>query len=244
MIRQAATTIAIFLSLLIYAQESFSGIVENWNYGSAKIMGDNKTVVGNIDGKGAFNIPLKTAFLQELKKQREKEMPYMPDGLMGIPTLSNLFSCLGTALEVQNTNQAVGQLSLSNTYALKKTTKDRFSIATMVASSSQEFAKYRAYRGQITAVKGYSVDYYYVAEPAVINGKCERNRRYGKDKVQTTKNYKLNFKKGWNLVLFEIEDVFTDTAGNTHPKIINYKTIDKMPENLRYNIIVSTKKYH
>ena len=49
-----------------------------------------------------------------------------------------------------------------------------------------------------------------------------------------TTAYQLEFKKGWNLVQYEIAEIFTDKDGLTYALKTNYKTLDKLPEAIQY----------
>ncbi|APY11985.1 hypothetical protein BWZ22_12425 [Seonamhaeicola sp. S2-3] len=234
-----------FLNFAGYSQiAAINNTISGWKDGSALLMGDNKVQVGEIHNDGTFNITLKEGYLEQLKASREKENPYLENGLMGVPNLSFFFSCRGGQLQKENTDQPVGVLSLSGAFGIKKTRDDKFNIANMVPSSSIAFAKFIINRGRINAVPGSSINFYYVAKPAVIQGVCERQRKTNEGFVRIVKNFNLNFKPGWNLVSHEIEEVYTTKSGVAQPKVTHYRTIDKMPADLDYQIILTSQKYH
>lgn len=100
----------------------------------------------------------------------------------------------------------------------------------------KEFAEtYRSY-GQYNAKPGYFLDWFYFAEPSSVIGECT-TESYAVNQEETYKaitDYQLDFKAGWNLVQYEISEIFTDKEGLTYALKTNYKTLEKLPEGVQY----------
>jgi hypothetical protein len=104
----------------------------------------------------------------------------------------------------------------------------------VMMTSSREFAEVLMSYGQENAVKGYVLDWYYFEDDVSVTGSCDIESYTMTQKeedvyVQKT-NYDLQLKKGWNIVKYEYADLYEDSSGKIYPKVINYETIDAIPE--------------
>lgn len=47
-------------------------------------------------------------------------------------------------------------------------------------------------------------------------------------------SYNLDLKPGWNLIKYEISEIFTDEGGKTYPVRESYTSISELPSDLQY----------
>ena len=46
--------------------------------------------------------------------------------------------------------------------------------------------------------------------------------------------YNLNLKKGWNIIQYQIEELYTAENGKTYASVSGYETLENLPENTQY----------
>jgi len=231
--------IQIFLALLssyAFAQGAIKGTIPEWSGGPGEVavmaMGPPQ-VLGTFDDMGNLEIPLKPDMLVEVKKQVEEANEGSSDGWKAsLKTLGDLFSCSGGDLEVINGEQPIsGFPSMGAFMLVNMEQKKRFGY--LMVGSSREFAdglvpyKFKP---------GYFLEWYFVEEPGSVKGECsmESYAVNQKDLYTKTTVYNLDLKKGWNIIKYEIQEVYTDGEGNSYPMKDSYSTIDSIPEEVRF----------
>ena len=79
---------------------------------------------------------------------------------------------------------------------------------------------------------GYFIDWFYFVEPRQFIGisTTESYAVIQEETYNARTAYQLEFKKGWIIVQYEIAKIFTDKKGLTQALKTNYKTLDKLIE--------------
>ena len=231
--------IRFFLAILStcgFAQESITGTIPDWSGGSGEVavmaMGPPQ-VLGTFDDMGNLEIPLKTDMLAEVKKQVEAANEGSTEGWKAsLKTLGDSFSCSGGELEVVNGEQPIsGFPSMGAFMLVNMEQKKRFGY--LMVGSSKDFAD-----GMVPYKfkPGYFLEWYFVEEAGSVKGNCsmESYAVNQKDLYTKTTTYDLELKKGWNIVKYEIHEVYTDGEGNSYPMNDSYSTIDSIPSEVKF----------
>lgn len=82
---------------------------------------------------------------------------------------------------------------------------------------------------------------YIFDEKASVNGECFSTKFADSETFKEKHHFNLNFKKGWNLVEHEIQEVFKDKTGKIHPTKIQWKVVEEMPEDVQWTFIAETR---
>ncbi|MDX1331393.1 MAG: hypothetical protein R3252_00065 [Robiginitalea sp.] len=218
------------------AQESIKGTIPDWSGGPGEVavmaMGPPQ-VLGTFDDMGNLEIPLKPDMLAEVKKEVEAANAESTDGWKAsLNTLADRFSCSGGALEVVNGDQPIsGFPSMGAFMLVNMEEKKRFGY--LMVGSSKDFADgMMPYKFK----PGYFLEWYFVEEAGSVKGQCsmESYAVNQEDLYTKTTTYDLDLKKGWNIVKYEIHEVYTDGEGNSYPMNDSYSTIASMPEGVRF----------
>ncbi len=218
------------------AQGTIKGTIPDWSGGSGEVavmaMGPPE-VLGTFDEKGNLEIPLKPNMLAEVRKQVEAANAESSDGWKAsLKTLGDRFSCFGTELEVVNGDQPISGFPSMGAFSLvNMEQKKRFGY--LMVGSSKEFAE-----GMVPYKfkPGYFLEWHFVEQPGSVKGMCsmESYAVNQKDLYTKTTTYDLDFKKGWNIVKYEIQEVYTDGEGNSYPMNDSYTVLDKMPGDVQF----------
>ena len=222
------------------AQSSFSGKILDWDMGEALIvkpdfMGNSNEPErqGLINADGSFNIPLVEISDFNTDEQSDPEGQWSSRRL----NLNEAFTCYSGDLQYENAAQPVANLSTMGVFELSDSS-GRENIGFFMPVSSKEFASYFSSFGQENAVNGYTLDYYYVSQPAKISGSCsiESYVHSGENYIGTT-HYELDLKPGWNLIKYEVVDLFTDKDGRAYAKDVKYASLDALPSDASFVFI-------
>ena len=228
----------IFLAAICtHAQESITGVIPDWPGGSGQVgvmsMMGPPEVLGTFDDQGKVEIPLKPDFIAEAKKKVEEANASASDGwTASMNTLGKSFSCGVADLEVVNGEQAIsGFPGMSGFMLFNMEEKKRYGYL-LVANSKDFVESMVPYKFK----PGYQLEWYYVDEDGSVRGDCvlESYALNQKDIYAKTTTYDLDFKKGWNIVKYEIEEVYTDGEGNSYPMKDSYTVLEKMPEGVQF----------
>lgn len=222
-----------------FAQNNFSGKLEGWNGEEALIikpdfMGNSQIEkYGLVKPDGSFNIDLDVVTQLNLKDAETPE-DAVGNWVGRQANLNEAFSCFGGELQFKNAEQAVYKLSTMGSYYLSSMNDTR-DLGYFMSANSLEFVQGFSSFGEKPYPTGFMIDYYYVAEPAKVNGECavETYTISGELYLNLTK-YKLDLKPGWNIVKFEVAEIFTDNTGMTHPAKINFVTEEILPQDAKH----------
>jgi hypothetical protein len=228
----AATLIGNALS----AQGAITGTIPNWSNGSGEValvmMGPPK-VLGTFDDQGRLEIPLPPDFLAQARQEVEEANASASGGWKAsLPTLGDRYSCTGGDLEVTGGAQAISGFPAMGGFDLVSMEREeRFGY--LMAASSREFAEgMEPYKFK----PGYFLEWHFVEEPASVKGTCssEAYAMNVEELYTATMEYDLDFKKGWNIVKYEIMEVFTDREGNSYPMKEKYSVLGEMPADVQF----------
>ena len=224
----------------VFAQGSIDGTLADWTYGSAEVYTGLMTPmnVGSINDAGSFEILLKPDYLAEIQKQMEEENSD-PDRKWSssMMTIAESFNCYSDGVSFENGDQPLSSLSTMGFFMLASMEKQQ-RFGDMMPASSQEFVAAFRNLGSYTFKEGYSLDWYYVDEAAGVKGSCTVNSgTLSGEMYDRTVHYDLDFKKGWNLVKYEVAKIFTDKDGKTYIENDHYTTISELPSDLKFVFI-------
>ena len=218
------------------AQGGIKGTIPGWSLGAGQVgvmsMGPPE-IVGSFDAQGNVEIPLKPDALTEVKKQMEEANQGSTDGwTASLPMLGDRFSCFGGALEVTGGEQPITGLGGPMGFLLVNMDQKK-SFGYLQIASSKEFVE-----GMQPYIfkPGYSLEWYYVEQDASVKGTCnmESYAVNQKDLYTQSTSYDLDLKKGWNLIRYEIHEVYTDGEGNSYPMQDSYTTLTAMPSGVQF----------
>ncbi|MDM9630043.1 hypothetical protein [Robiginitalea aurantiaca] len=222
---------------ILVAQEAITGSIPNWDNGSGSVFTGmiTPTIVGTIDDKGALEIILKPDFLSEVKQQMEAENADESNKWKSsMMTLEKAYTCNGGTVEVVNGDQHFTSLSTMGFFILGSMEKQK-RYGDMMPASSLEFVTAFRKLGSYIFKEGYSLDWYYVDEAGSVKGTCIVNSgTLSGEMYERTAEYDLDFKKGWNLVKYEVQKVFADKDGKTYIEKDHYSTISEMPPGVEF----------
>ena len=233
------TTLAIF-TLQSRGQETISGSIDGWSRGAGEVYAGvfTLTEVGSIDDSGNFEIALKPGYLAEVKKKMEAENSN-PDRKFTsqLMTLGESCQCAQGNVELVNGDQELTTLAVFGFMLGNMENQEEF--GTLVPASSKDFAEGYIKLGSYENTVGYAVDWYYVDKPGVAKGECSVDSYPVNGDEMYTRNtsYNLDLKPGWNLVKYEISEIFTDEGGKTYPVKESITSISEVPSGLQYVFI-------
>ena len=238
------------------AQNSITGTIANYKNGEGLITSfdmitRDPMVLGNIDKDGKFNIPLDENYLTVIKGKAKKAKENAPnDWQIEFKTVATTFGC---DFDNENTEYLDdGTEKITYTGSTKKneiihengeaivtgipdpnlTDKDGNTVHSVLYAVSQpEIAKWLYSYGQDNAVKGYYLQWYFVEEKATAKGECvvPTYTGSGEENYNSVTITNLELQKGWNIIKYNITEVFTDAIGQTTPSKIEITSIAELP---------------
>lgn len=220
-------------------QQSVTGSLPNWDYGSGNVFTGlmKPTVLGSVDDKGNFEIPLKPDYLTEVKEQIARENADESNKWKSsLMTLEKTYNCYAETVEVVNGEQHFTGLSTMGFFMLGNEEKQQY-FGDLMPASSFEFVKALRDPGSYTYKEGYNLDWYYLDEAASVKGTCsmESVALTMDETYMHTVHYDLDFKPGWNLVKYEVEELFTDREGHTYIKSDRYSILPEFPADAEFH---------
>ena len=221
-----------------FSQGAIKGTIPEWSGGSGQVgvmsMGPPE-IVGSFDPQGNVEIPLKPNALAEVKKQVEEANQGSSGGWSAsIPTVAERYACAGEGqeMEIEGGDQLITGLGGPMGFLLvNMEEKKRYGY--LVIASSRDFVEAME---PYTFETGYSLEWYYVDQEATVKGYCSMpSYAVNQEDLYTkTTTYDLQLKKGWNIVRYEIQEVYTDGEGNSYIMNESYTTLDAMPDGVRF----------
>jgi len=223
----------LFTGVQLNAQQSVTWSLPDWEYGSGTIFTGlmKPTAVGTVDESGNAEVPLKSDYLSEVKEQVARENADDSNKWKSaLLTLDKFYNCHTETVEIVNGDQPFTGLSTMGFFMLGNMEKEQY-FGDVMPASSMEFAEALRNPGSYSYKEGYNLDWYYLDEEASIKGTCtmESVAVTMDETYMHTSNYDLDFKPGWNLVKYEIQELFTDREGNTYIKNDRYSILPEIP---------------
>jgi hypothetical protein len=224
------------LNLLAVAQGTLSGIISDYTDGkgliiSHDIVTGDKYTWGTIDEDGLISVPLSDSFLDDIKKMAAKAQKKAPRGFtLKLPTVEDTFTCRYPDIEFENPGYLVSGLpELLLTDNKKKAENGR-----IYAVNKPLIANwlYHDQKGDIEL--GYYLMFYFAEDQASAKGTCmvTNYTGLGEENYDKFTLYELELKKGWNIVQYEIEEVFESKNGGVFPEVIKVTKLEKLPDDL------------
>ncbi|MFZ0489781.1 MAG: hypothetical protein WAM00_06035 [Salegentibacter sp.] len=229
----------LFVTSITIAQTTITGKIEAYPGEKADVLG--RIVyekLGTIDQNGAFSINLDKEYFEKIRDTM-KIASQNSGGSMRLPSLNDTFACATNSLKANNSDQIYLQL-LNFDGLILANMEEKKMYGHLKAVSSNQFAQSHVFRYQNEAKKGYMVDWYYFPEPASLVGTCSTQKITDNgENYQQESHINLNFKQGWNLVKYEVEDTYTSKNGKKYIKELSYTTLNNLPEDVKYLFVGS-----
>ncbi|NNF31736.1 MAG: hypothetical protein HKN66_10120 [Flavobacteriaceae bacterium] len=219
------------------SQEGIEGTVDNYTSGEAEIYSGIKTPIkiGTIDENGTFQIPLDNTYKDQLISSVDADNAKDSQWKTSLPNLERSYgSCYNGELDIKGGDQTMIALSQLGVFSVANFEEQKLYGKIMYASDL-EFAKAIMSFGQFKVKKGYQLDWYYFESEASVKGSCSLEFYPSGDETSFTQtsNYDLEFKPGWNLVKYEIEEVFTDESGKEYIMKDHSMVLDSLPDDVQ-----------
>ena len=109
----------------------------------------------------------------------------------------------------------------------------------MYAVSSPEIAWWLQSYGHKGISPGYYLRWIYLEAPASVTGECKVPTYTGNDEemYEDTTLFDVQLEKGWNVVKYEIAEIFTSQSGKTYPSKTLVSKLQAVPDDLQWQAI-------
>ncbi len=230
--------VSVLFSMTCQAQ-AITGTISNHNPDEKLIVSydmiSRETVqLGTIDEEGNFSIPLDKNYLTTIKEKAENAKA--PEGWeMKFNTVASTFECSGGNTEFKN-----GEAIVAGIPTPEVTNSAGESVYAMLyAVSDPDIANWLYSYGQKNSALGYYLQWFFVEEEASARAECTMPTYTGND----AENYNdvtiinLNLQKGWNIIKYNIAEVFTDATGKITPSKTEISRIDRIPDDIQWVVV-------
>lgn len=227
------------LSYAIPAQNSIQGKVNNWTNGESIIayfgMFNGEMIqLGSINTGGDFRIPLDPDYFNTFKKTAEKEADEAPPGwTMSYNTITTTFSCMfEESIATQNGDAIL--TGLPELIITDKTGQTEHGI--LYAVSSPDVARWLRSYGEESISPGYYLRWIFSEGPATAAGKCivPTYTGNGDEMYNDTTVIEVEMEKGWNLMKYEIAEIFTSQTGKTYTSKTKLSRLATLPDDVQW----------
>jgi hypothetical protein len=229
------------LGITCKAQKTISGTILNHNQDQELIVSYDMVTreaaqLGTIDENGNFNIPLDENYLTTIKGKAESAKAKAPEGWeMKFKTVASTFECSSGNTEFENGEAMVAGIPIPEV-----TNKAGENVYAMLyAVSNPDIANWLYSYGQKNSAKGYYLEWFFVEEEASANAECAMPTYTGNadENYNNVTILNLELQKGWNIIKYNITEVFTDINGKISPSKTEISRIDQLPEDLQWVIV-------
>lgn len=239
--------LALTLCATIYsnAQLSIEGNIDNWNNGDA-MLAYSDMLTGNIESWGTISedgksiLSLEYDYMDIFKKKAEEAQKEAPKGwTMRFKTVGDTFVCSGFENPLQYENEGATLTGVPGLIIVSKDGKTDY--GTLFTASNIAIAKWLNSYGNDNPTTGYYLEWYYVEKEAMVSGECVRSTLTGieDEMYDDTTTYNLKLDEGWNMVKYEITEVFNSESGKVFPLKTMISTIEFLPEDLQWIVLGS-----
>ncbi len=231
-------SVLILLSAIFIAvgQDNIEGTIKDYSSGEGQVISGIAApiIIGEISEEGTFTIPLTNDYKEQLLASIETKNSGSSDWKTSIPTIQRSYgSCANGKLAISGGEQTAISLTTIGMFSIGSMEKQKL-YGKFTYASDMEFAQDFLAFGQFKVRTGYQLDWMYVEEPASVKGTCSMES-YAVNSEETynfKSEYDLDFKPGWNIVKYEILEVFTDSNGKQYAMHERSTIIDTLPENV------------
>lgn len=235
-------TFGLIFCLSTIAQTSVQGIVNNWTQEEAVVaysgmFNGEMTTMGTISPDGTLKIPLDPDYFTSIKKLAEKEAAEAPEGWsMSYRTIASTFSCMYE----ENITTSNGEAIVTGLPELLITDKSgQTEYGYLYAVSSPTVAWWLKSYGEKEISPGYYLRWIYIESPASATGECKipNYTGNGEEMYEDTMLFDVQLEKGWNVVKYEIAEIFTSQTGKTYPSKTLVSRLPEVPDDLQWHAL-------
>lgn len=250
---------SILMIMSCQAQDSITGTIENYtnNEGTLTnfdmITGDIISF-GTIDIEGKFTIPLQEDFLEIMLAKAKKVQEKAPSGWkIRFNTVATTFICdfnnesieylddgteKVTYVGSNKKNEILyekGEAIITGIPDLNLTDKNKVK-SILYAVSEPKIAHWLFSYRQDNLVKGYYLQWFFVENEASAIGECVIPTYTGNDdeNYNNTTVVNLKLQKGWNIIKYDITEIFTDANNKSYASKTEISTVAELPNDVKW----------
>ena len=230
----------IFISV---GQDTIEGTIPDYTSGEGQVISGLAApiIIGEISEEGSFTIPLTGEYKDQLLSSIETKNAGRSDWKTSIPTIEKSYgNCANGKLDITGGEQTAISLTTIGMFAIGSMEEQKL-YGKFTYASDMEFAQDFLAFGKFKVRTGYQLDWMYVEEPASVKGNCslESYAVNAEETYNFKSEYDLDFKPGWNIVKYEILEVFTDRDGKQYVMHERSTVIDSLPEDVEVCFIAN-----
>lgn len=223
---------------MTFAQEELKGKISGYDAGPAQIISFDRFsgtshTWSEVNSAGEFRIILEPDFLNKVRKLAEEAEKSAPDGFkISFRTVAETFACSYEEVETEG-----GETVVSGLPELSITDENgNPSNGILYAASSEDIATWLYTYGEGLTSPGYYLQFYYLNGPAKAKGDCLLEIFTGNEEesFEEATSIDLDMEAGWNIIKYEIAEVFSAKDGKTYPSRLSLSRLDKLPDDLNW----------
>jgi hypothetical protein len=242
----AALSLVYLCTFSANAQLNISGTIPNWPNGNAiiassdMISGDMKTW-GKVSTAGEVSIDLEYDFLTILKEKAAEAQKNAPQGWkLNFKTVESSFGCQSSDGEGSIPFQYNGGESIISGVPelIIGDNEKNEPYGVLYFANNETIANWLHSYGQEKASTGYYLSWMFVEKEASAKGSCvvPTMTMSGQEYNDLTET-DLKFEEGWNMVKYEVSEVFTASDGMVYPSKTTVSLVKFIPEDLQWIVL-------
>jgi len=230
--------LALFSSIQMeaVAQNIIQGVISDYTNGdgliiSYDIVTGDKITWGIIDNAGNIEIPLKSDHLDQVKKMAVKAQKKAPKGFtLKFPTVGDEFTCRFPDIKFEYPNAMLSGLPDLILTDRKKQAEN----GNIYPVNNPTIANWLHNFQDGDVATGYYLRFCFVEEKSSAKGTCMVNTYtgLGDENFDAFTLFDLELDEGWNIIRYEIEEVFESKSGKVFPEVIQVTKMEKLPDDL------------
>jgi hypothetical protein len=217
------------------AQEILKGVITEYFNGEGLIISydfitGDKISWGIIDKSGNFEIPLKSDFLDDVKKMAVKAQKKAPKGFtLKFPTVGDKFTCSYPDIEFENPSAMISGLP----DLILSDKRKKAENGNIYPVNNPSIANWLYDQKEDVAV-GYYLSFFFMEEKSSAKGTCMINTYtgLGDENFDKLTLYDLELQPGWNIIRYGIEEVFESKNGKIFPLVTHVTNLKNLPQDL------------
>lgn len=242
-----ATLSLVFLcTLSANAQLNISGSIQDWPNGEAivvssdMISGDME-IWGKVSAAGEVSIDLEYDFLTILKEKAAEAQKNAPQGwTLNFKTVESSYRCQTSDAEGSIPFQYNGGdaiiSGLPELIVGDNAKNEPYGV--LYFANNEVIANWLHSYGQEKASTGYYLQWMFVEKETSAKGSCSvpTMTMSGQEYNDVTET-DLQFEEGWNMVKYEVSEVFTASDGMVYPSKTRVSIVEIMPFDLQWIVL-------